>query len=202
MLLRLRRLHGLGQGDFLPRLQGGQPGRSDFEGAEFFGVLVKQSQPDQLAADGTPLRPGMLPADVVRGKLVMAEFADLFRVRPGEHLDHMVQAHAKAALLPDPIDAGEDFLRRRGAVPGRPGGKTVVAAAAVHRPDCLRRGRPGIRPGIPFPEIAEQKLPPAAGDLRVMDHLLKLRPRDVPLLRIRFLVNEPHLFHPVPGAEQ
>jgi hypothetical protein len=63
--------------------------------------------------------------------LFVTPFADFFRVRAGQNLDHMVQADAEALLLADAIDAGEKFLRGQRAVERGARRKAVVARAAI-----------------------------------------------------------------------
>src|SRR6202040_1034114 len=53
-----------------------------------------------------------------------------------------------------------------------------------------------------FAKVAEQLPAPAGGTFRVMHHLVQLVAGDLPLPRIRLLINEIRLLHDIAGAEE
>ena len=91
----------------------------------------------------------------------------------------------KPLLLPDAIDAGEEFLRGQGAVVGLARGQAVVASAAVVVWELLAEVAQ---------QVAARRQPSAFG---VVDHLLQLLAGDLPLLGVGLLVNEARLLHHV-----
>ena len=108
---------GPGERDFLPRFERGAAGVGEFDDVELFGVLKQQTEPHQFAADGAPFGARMFAADVVGGERLVAKFADLFRVRAAQHLDDVLEADAEPAFLADAINAREEFLRGKRAIP-------------------------------------------------------------------------------------
>ncbi len=122
---------GFGKRDFLPRFQRGAAGIGQFDDVKLLGILEQQAEPHQFASDGAPLGTGMLAADVVGGKILMAELADFFGVRAAKHFNNVLDAHAKTAFLANAIDTGEEFLRGERAIPRGTWGEAVVAAGAI-----------------------------------------------------------------------
>src|SRR4030095_9009467 len=77
----------------------------------------------------------------------------------------MIQSKSKAGFCVDAMDAGEKLLCLDCAIERLAWGEAIIAAVAQLLPVLLAK-------------VSEQRHPPAVACLRVMNHLLKLRPRD------------------------
>src|SRR5208282_2665814 len=99
--------------------------------------LPQIAQPHQFPSDGLPVRAAVFPSNAISGKLLVPPAPDFVRVGTCQHFDNMTQTEAKAAFLPDAIDAGEKFLRGDRAVEGVARLEAIIAAAAVGRLESL-----------------------------------------------------------------
>src|ERR1051325_1234587 len=110
----------------------------------------------------------MLLADSIGRKSVVSPLPHALGIGAGEHLDDLVDAKIKMAVLPDPVDARETLLGRHGPIVGFARSEAIIAAAAILF-------------GESFAEILQQFAPAANGALGVVDHLLQLLAGDLPL---------------------
>src|SRR5439155_21086586 len=119
---------------------------------------------------------------------VVAWLPDGLRVCAAQNVDDMVQPKSESAFRVDTMDAGEKLLSRNCAVERLGWGDAIVASFT--RRLCIFLAK-----------ISEQSHAPAVARLGVMNHLLKLRPRD---LRFAFalFVDEIELFCRMARAEQ
>src|SRR5207249_3519391 len=112
----------------------------------------------------------------------MVPFADIFGIGAGEDFGDLIDSEIEAALPANAINAGEKFLRCECAVVGVARREAIIASAAIF---LIRF----------FAEITQQFPAPARAALRVMDDLLQLFARKLPLLWIRFLIDELRIFN-------
>ena len=101
----------------------------------------------------------------------------------------MIHPDAKAAVLRDAVDAGEEFLGHDGAVVSFARLEAVVAGAAVIEGEC-------------FTKIIQEFRAAATAALGVVDNLPKLGAGDRLFVGVRNLVEEVCLFRNIAGAEE
>jgi len=133
---------GFGEGDGRALTQDIQSLGGELDGRILALGLHQETEAQEFAENGLPLRAGKVFADAVGAEFVMVPPADFIGVGPGEDFDEVVGAGAEAGVLAHAVDGGEKFLGNDGAVVGFAGLDAVVAAVAV-----------GI--GVGFAEIAK-----------------------------------------------